>query len=455
MLFDIGCNLLEAFDMIYERTGEENPNAIFEASKTNTNEAQPKFSATDISELFTPATEEGKANRVKLAKLVYGDGNSFTIQASSTVPWTAVFNKNGDTVVSFDEETKTVTINAKRAAYKKKVADFLAKGLKNKEYTNIDKAHKNTFQDAINQMEGYVKKALKGDDVSISALDKAVQDRSENLKAARAKKKQEASQQTEETNSNAPAPAEQSQGSQDELGQGVPQDQHNIQSQPQQQQQPSQNQQSSGTNAPAGTEPPNTQAQPNNNQPKTSKDMYKEFVTKFKEEFADQIPAECDNPNMSQSDIADKATEYFNEIQSPILDKADENTRNTAYRYVQAAINQHVRSLNGNNVQQNQNVTHDNGNANDDNFIWGETEDDGDLDGKNKESSDQSESNGQEEDEYEFIEHTDDNGRKFYTRRHKTPPKKQGRLRRAIGELGNMADRAIKTADVYRKNLNF
>jgi len=342
MLFDIGCNLLEAFDMIYERTGEENPNAIFETRNTNTNEAQPKFSATDISDLFGPATDEGKSNRVKLAKLVYGDGDSFTIQASDAVPWTLVFNKDGDNVVSFDEETKTVTINAKRAAYKKKVADFLAKGLQNKEYTNIDKAHKNTFQDAINQMEGIIKKALKGEDVSISALDKAAQELAEKRKSSRNKNTQTTTNQTAE-------PIEQQDGN------------NNAQ----------QDQQVASTNQ--------QQAQPDSNQPKTQNQMYKEFVTKFKDEFTDRIPADCNDPNMNQSDIDDKAAEYFNEIQSPILDNADDNTRNTAYRYVQAAITKHVRSLNGNMPSQNnQNFDRPN-NSSDDNFIWGETDDDGDL----------------------------------------------------------------------------
>jgi len=390
MLTDIGCNLLDAFDRIFERTGEDNPNSIFEAKKkpASSNAAVPPISAGDVGDVFGPDSPSGKENRIKLAQLVYGDGEPFTIEASGDIPWTLVFNKDGDQVVSFDEGSKTVTINAKRAAYKSSVAKFLAEGLKNRKYTNIHKSQKNSFQDAINQMLDYVKKAADGKDMSIEALDKAAKERAEKAKATREKNKQAKQEQK---------PEENQQPAGDEMDQGVPTEpkkEEQPKQEPTKQEQPSnqsQNQQGSQTQQPDNQQ---NQPQPEDNQPKTQQQMYKEFVAKFKEDYTDRIPADCNNPQMTQNEINEKADEYFNAIQSPILDDADDDTRNAAYRYVQAAISQHVRSLNGNNNQQGNQNGGENPDGKDD-FNWGGDDGDDDLDGngnddKNKKSSSKS-----------------------------------------------------------------
>lgn len=387
MLTDIGCNLLDAFDRIFERTGEDNPNSIFEAKKkpASSDAAVPPISAGDVGDVFGPDSPSGKENRIKLAQLVYGDGEPFTIEASGDIPWTLVFNKDGDQVVTFDEGSKTVTINAKRAAYKSSVAKFLAEGLKNRKYTNIHKSQKNSFQDAINQMLDYVKKAADGKDMSIEALDKAAKERAEKAKATREKNKQAKQEQK---------PEENQQPAGDEMGQGVPPESNTTepkkeeqpkQEQPKQEQPSNQGQNQQG-NQPQPDNQQNqqnqqNQPQPEDNQPKTQQQMYKEFVAKFKEDYTDRIPADCNNPQMTQNEINEKADEYFNAIQSPILDDADDDTRNAAYRYVQAAISQHVRSLNGNNNQQGNQNGGENPDDKDD-FNWGGDDGDDDLDGK-------------------------------------------------------------------------
>ena len=387
MLTDIGCNLLDAFDRIFERTGEDNPNSIFEAKKkpASSDAAVPPISAGDVGDVFGPDSPSGKENRIKLAQLVYGDGEPFTIEASGDIPWTLVFNKDGDQVVTFDEGSKTVTINAKRAAYKSSVAKFLAEGLKNRKYTNIHKSQKNSFQDAINQMLDYVKKAADGKDMSIEALDKAAKERAEKAKATREKNKQAKQEQK---------PEENQQPAGDEMGQGVPPESNTTepkkeeqpkQEQPKQEQPSNQGQNQQG-NQPQPDNQQNqqnqqNQPQPEDNQPKTQQQMYKEFVAKFKEDYTDRIPADCNNPQMTQNEINEKADEYFNAIQSPILDDADDDTRNAAYRYIQAAISQHVRSLNGNNNQQGNQNGGENPDDKDD-FNWGGDDGDDDLDGK-------------------------------------------------------------------------
>ena len=296
-----------------------------------------------------------------------------------------MFNKDGDQVVTFDEGSKTVTINAKRAAYKSSVAKFLAEGLKNRKYTNIHKSQKNSFQDAINQMLDYVKKAADGKDMSIEALDKAAKERAEKAKATREKNKQAKQEQK---------PDENQQPAGDEMGQGVPPESNTTepkkeeqpkQEQPKQEQPSNQGQNQQG-NQPQPDNQQNqqnqqNQPQPEDNQPKTQQQMYKEFVAKFKEDYTDRIPADCNNPQMTQNEINDKADEYFNAIQSPILDDADDDTRNAAYRYIQAAISQHVRSLNGNNNQQGNQNGGENPDDKDD-FNWGGDDGDDDLDGK-------------------------------------------------------------------------
>ena len=386
MLTDIGCNLLDAFDRIFERTGEDNPNSIFEAKKkpASSDAAVPPISAGDVGDVFGPDSPSGKENRIKLAQLVYGDGEPFTIEASGDIPWTLVFNKDGDQVVTFDEGSKTVTINAKRAAYKSSVAKFLAEGLKNRKYTNIHKSQKNSFQDAINQMLDYVKKAADGKDMSIEALDKAAKERAEKAKATREKNKQAKQEQK---------PEENQQPAGDEMGQGVPPESNTTepkkeeqpkQEQPKQEQPSNQGQNQQG-NQPQPDNQQNqqnqqNQPQPEDNQPKTQQQMYKEFVAKFKEDYTDRIPADCNNPQMTQNEINEKADEYFNAIQSPILDDADDDTRNAAYRYIQAAISQHVRSLNGNNNQQGNQNGGENPDDKDD-FNWGGDDGDDDLDG--------------------------------------------------------------------------
>ena len=384
MLTDIGCNLLDAFDRIFERTGEDNPNSIFEAKKkpASSDAAVPPISAGDVGDVFGPDSPSGKENRIKLAQLVYGDGEPFTIEASGDIPWTLVFNKDGDQVVTFDEGSKTVTINAKRAAYKSSVAKFLAEGLKNRKYTNIHKSQKNSFQDAINQMLDYVKKAADGKDMSIEALDKAAKERAEKAKATREKNKQAKQEQK---------PDENQQPAGDEMGQGVPPESNTTepkkeeqpkQEQPKQEQPSNQGQNQQGNQPqPDNQQNQQNQPQPEDNQPKTQQQMYKEFVAKFKEDYTDRIPADCNNPQMTQNEINEKADEYFNAIQSPILDDADDDTRNAAYRYIQAAISQHVRSLNGNNNQQGNQNGGENPDDKDD-FNWGGDDGDDDLDGK-------------------------------------------------------------------------
>lgn len=381
MLTDIGCNLLDAFDRIFERTGEDNPNSIFEAKKkpASSDAAVPPISAGDVGDVFGPDSPSGKENRIKLAQLVYGDGEPFTIEASGDIPWTLVFNKDGDQVVTFDEGSKTVTINAKRAAYKSSVAKFLAEGLKNRKYTNIHKSQKNSFQDAINQMLDYVKKAADGKDMSIEALDKAAKERAEKAKATREKNKQAKQEQK---------PEENQQPAGDEMGQGVPPESNTTE--PKKEEQPKQEQPSNQGQNQQGNQPQpdnqqnqqnqQNQPQPEDNQPKTQQQMYKEFVAKFKEDYTDRIPADCNNPQMTQNEINEKADEYFNAIQSPILDDADDDTRNAAYRYIQAAISQHVRSLNGNNNQQGNQNGGENPDDKDD-FNWGGDDGDDDLDG--------------------------------------------------------------------------
>ena len=119
---------------------------------------------------------------------------------------------------------------------------------------------------------------------------------------------------------------------------------------------------------------------------------------------------------MTQSEMDEKADEYFNAIQSPILDDADDDTRNAAYRYVQAAIANHVRSINGNN--NNQQGNQQNGQPNDgdkDDFNWGEGDNDDDLDGKKPEND--------------------------------TNPKKK--------KDSNYMQRILNTADVYKKNFTW
>ena len=377
MLTDIGCNLLDAFDRIFERTGEDNPNSIFEAKKkpASSDAAVPPISAGDVGDVFGPDSPSGKENRIKLAQLVYGDGEPFTIEASGDIPWTLVFNKDGDQVVTFDEGSKTVTINAKRAAYKSSVAKFLAEGLKNRKYTNIHKSQKNSFQDAINQMLDYVKKAADGKDMSIEALDKAAKERAEKAKATREKNKQAKQEQK---------PEENQQPAGDEMGQGVPPESNTTE--PKKEEQPKQEQPKQEQPSNQGQNQQGNQPQPDNqqnqqNQQNQPQQMYKEFVAKFKEDYTDRIPADCNNPQMTQNEINDKADEYFNAIQSPILDDADDDTRNAAYRYIQAAISHHVRSLNGNNNQQGNQNGGENPDDKDD-FNWGGDDGDDDLDGK-------------------------------------------------------------------------
>lgn len=376
MLTDIGCNLLDAFDRIFERTGEDNPNSIFEAKNNlaSSNAAVPPISAGDVGDVFGPDSPSGKENRIKLAQLVYGDGEPFTIEASGDIPWTLVFNKDGDQVVSFDEGSKTVTINAKRAAYKSSVAKFLAEGLKNRKYTNIHKSQKHSFQDAINQMLDYVKKAADGKDMSIEALDKAAKERAEKAKATREKNKQ-AKQEQNPDDKQQSAGGEMSQGVPQESNTTDPKEEEQPKQEPPKQEQPKQEQPSNQSQNQQGNQP-----QPEDNQPKTQQQMYKEFVAKFKEDYTDRIPADCNNPQMTQNEINEKADEYFNAIQSPILDDADDDTRNAAYRYVQAAISQHVRSLNGNNNQQGNQNGGENPDGKDD-FNWGGDDGDDDLDG--------------------------------------------------------------------------
>lgn len=409
MLTDIGCNLLDAFDRIFERTGEDNPNSIFEAKKkpASSDAAVPPISAGDVGDVFGPDSPSGKENRIKLAQLVYGDGEPFTIEASGDIPWTLVFNKDGDQVVTFDEGSKTVTINAKRAAYKSSVAKFLAEGLKNRKYTNIHKSQKNSFQDAINQMLDYVKKAADGKDMSIEALDKAAKERAEKAKATREKNKQAKQEQK---------PDENQQPAGDEMGQGVPPESNTTE--PKKEEQPKQEQPSNqGQNQQGNqTQPDNqqNQPQPEDNQPKTQQQMYKEFVAKFKEDYTDRIPADCNNPQMTQNEINEKADEYFNAIQSPILDDADDDTRNAAYRYVQAAISQHVRSLNGNNNQQGNQNGGENPDDKDD-FNWGGDDGDDDLDGKGDDKDKTSSSKSKDPGYFQRILNTADKYQKTFT----------------------------------------
>lgn len=409
MLTDIGCNLLDAFDRIFERTGEDNPNSIFEAKKkpASSDAAVPPISAGDVGDVFGPDSPSGKENRVKLAQLVYGDGEPFTVEASGDIPWTLVFNKDGDQVVAFDEGSKTVTINAKRAAYKSSVAKFLAEGLKNRKYTNIHKSQKNSFQDAINQMLDYVKKAADGKDMSIEALDKAAKERAEKAKATREKNKQAKQEQK---------PDENQQPAGDEMGQGVPPDSNNTE--PKKEEQPKQEQPSNQGQNQQGNQPQpdnqQNQPQPEDNQPKTQQQMYKEFVAKFKEDYTDRIPADCNNPQMTQNEINEKADEYFNAIQSPILDDADDDTRNAAYRYVQAAISQHVRSLNGNNNQQGNQNGGENPDDKDD-FNWGGDDGDDDLDGKGKDTDKKSSSKSTDPGYFQRILNTADKYQKTFS----------------------------------------
>lgn len=323
MLSEIGCNLLESFNQIFERTGEPNPNSIFEARKPKSDAKNvPAISAGDIGDMFGPDTSDGKSNRAKLAKLVYGDGEGFTIKSGGDIPWNIVLNKDGDMVVSFDEKSHTVTINAKRAAYKKSVAKFLSEGLKNRKYTNINKTQKSTFQDAINQMVDFVKKAIDGQDMSVNTIDKATTSRKNKATAAS------------------------DQNAADEQSKQQTQQEENLS---------------------------------NFDEPKTQKQIYKEFVAKFKEDYADRIPADCSNPQMTDDEVNDRARDYFNAIQSPILDDADDDTRNAAYRYVVSAIKTHLRTINGN--QQNDQQTAEKEDGKDD-FNWGEG-DDNDLNSKN------------------------------------------------------------------------
>lgn len=414
MLTDIGCNLLDAFDRIFERTGEDNPNSVFEAKRkpASSDAAVPPISAGDVGDVFGPDSPSGKENRVKLAQLVYGDGEPFTIEASGDIPWTLVFNKDGDQVVTFDEGSKTVTINAKRAAYKSSVAKFLAEGLKNRKYTNIHKSQKNSFQDAINQMLDYIKKAAEGKDMSIEALDKAAKERAEKAKATREKNKQAKQEQT---------PNENQQPAGDEMGQGVPPESNTTEpkkeeqpkQEPPKQEQPSNQGQNQQGNQPQPDNQQN-QPQPEDNQPKTQQQMYKEFVAKFKEDYTDRIPADCNNPQMTQNEINEKADEYFNAIQSPILDDADDDTRNAAYRYVQSAISQHVRSLNGNNNQQGNQNGGENPDDKDD-FNWGGDDGDDDLDGKDKEKDKKSSSKSTDPGYFQRILNTADKYQKTFS----------------------------------------
>ena len=405
MLTDIGCNLLDAFDRIFERTGEDNPNSIFEAKKkpASSDAAVPPISAGDVGDVFGPDSPSGKENRIKLAQLVYGDGEPFTVEASGDIPWTLVFNKDGDQVVTFDEGSKTVTINAKRAAYKSSVAKFLAEGLKNRKYTNIHKSQKNSFQDAINQMLDYVKKAADGKDMSIEALDKAAKERAEKAKATREKNKQAKQEQK---------PDENQQPAGDEMGQGVPPESNTTE--PKKEEQPKQKppKQEQPTNN--GQNQQGNQPQPEDNQPKTQQQMYKEFVAKFKEDYTDRIPADCNNPQMTQNEINEKADEYFNAIQSPILDDADDDTRNAAYRYVQAAISQHVRSLNGNNNQQGNQNGGENPDDKDD-FNWGGDDGDDDLDGKGNDNDKKSSSKSKDSGYFKRVLDTADAYKKTFT----------------------------------------
>lgn len=414
MLTDIGCNLLDAFDRIFERTGEDNPNSIFEAKKkpASSDAAVPPISAGDVGDVFGPDSPSGKENRIKLAQLVYGDGEPFTIEASGDIPWTLVFNKDGDQVVTFDEGSKTVTINAKRAAYKSSVAKFLAEGLKNRKYTNIHKSQKNSFQDAINQMLDYVKKAADGKDMSIEALDKAAKERAEKAKATREKNKQAKQEQK---------PEENQQPAGDEMGQGVPPESNTTEPKKEEQpkqEQPKQEQPSNQGQNQQGNQPQpdnqQNQPQPEDNQPKTQQQMYKEFVAKFKEDYTDRIPADCNNPQMTQNEINEKADEYFNAIQSPILDDADDDTRNAAYRYVQAAISQHVRSLNGNNNQQGNQNGGENPDDKDD-FNWGGDDGDDDLDGKGKDTDKKSSSKSTDPGYFQRILNTADKYQKTFS----------------------------------------
>lgn len=173
MLFEIGCNLLESFNQIYEKNGEYNPNSIFESTHSS---GIPSGLPKDIGDAFSPDSTEGKSNRIKLAKLVYGNGESFTITTKGNVPWEITLNKDGETPVVFDANSQSVTINAKQVAYKKSVAAYITNGLMNHQASSIHKTQQNTFQDSINQLVSSVKNAMAGESMYDNPDDYNTQD---------------------------------------------------------------------------------------------------------------------------------------------------------------------------------------------------------------------------------------------------------------------------------------
>ncbi len=116
---------------------------------------------------------------------------------------------------------------------------------------------------------------------------------------------------------------------------------------------------------PATAQQSENDQEPVQQQAQTPNDIYNVAVKKFTEEYANSIPADCDTPHITQEEVRDIATSYYMPLIAD-FESADDETRNKIYRYIVAAINKHVRSLKGEQVEENE------PDVDDDDMVWGD-----------------------------------------------------------------------------------
>lgn len=349
MLYDIGCNILDAFNNIYECTGEYNPNSIFEAGNTKPKADNPlkNLKASDILGLFETDTDEHKANRIKLARLVYGsNGEPFTLNSmGGDDPWKIELSNDGDNAADIDVGNKTIKINAKLSAYTKTAANFLNKAKKDDTFNKTEQTFKSPFQKSIEKLGKVVDKAIKGQPVSREDLDKEVAEQAlpKNDKA----QQQQQSQQQSEPQAQQDQSSDNSQWGDDNQWDSnktttlvepkqEPKPQNNQNQQPQQTQQTQQAQ----------------QKQQENNEPRTQVEIYNALVKDYNNTCHQQIPADCeDNLNMSQDEVGELAQNYYGQICRK-YPTADGQTQDKMIKYIKADIYKYLRYANAQNGTQ-------------------------------------------------------------------------------------------------------
>ena len=345
MLYDIGCNILDAFNHIYECTGEYNPNSIFEAGNTKPTADNPlkNLKASDILGLFETDTDEHKANRIKLARLVYGsNGEPFTLNSMGDDPWKIELSNDGDNAADIDVDNKTIKINAKLSAYTKTAANFLNKAKKDDTFNKTEQTFKSPFQKSIEKLGKVVDKAIKGQPVSREDLDKEVAEQAM-PKNDKAQQQQQSQQQSKPQEQQDQSSANSQWGDDNQWDSNKtttlvepkqePNTQNNQNKQPQQTQQAQQTQQE-------------------NNEPRTQVEIYNALVKDYLSTCHQQIPADCeDHLNMSQDEVGELAQNYYGQIcrKYPTVDG---QTQDKMIKYIKADIYKYLRYANAQNGTQ-------------------------------------------------------------------------------------------------------